>query len=159
MELTEKIAALLDEKYRTDEAFADSFTVEIELKPGNRLYVFVDSDSPMTFEKCQRLSRHLESHLDENRWLSDKYVLEVSSPGVGRPLKFVRQFVKNIGRTVEVQLTDKTSRIGKLVAADDSKITLEIEIVEIEGKKKVKKQVEQDLAFSEIEKTIVKIVF
>jgi ribosome maturation factor RimP len=159
MDLQEKIAALLEEKYASDEVFADTFTVEIELKPGNRLNVFIDSDSPMTFEKCQKLSRHLESHLDQNLWLTEKYTLEVSSPGVGRPLKFVRQYVKNIGRTVEVQLLDKSLRTGKLTAADDEKITLESEVVEKEGNKKVKKQVQEELPFSKIEKTVVKIVF
>jgi hypothetical protein len=45
MELTERIAQLLEEKYATDEAFADCFTVDVELKPGQKLYVFADSDS------------------------------------------------------------------------------------------------------------------
>jgi len=85
MEITERIAQLLEEKYSTDEAFADCFNVEIELKPGQKLYVFADSDTGMTFEKCQKLSRFLESHLDTNGWLGDKYLLEVSSPGIGRP--------------------------------------------------------------------------
>jgi ribosome maturation factor RimP len=55
MELTERIAQLLEEKYREDEFFNDCFTVAIELKPTQRLHVFADSDTGMTFEKCQKL--------------------------------------------------------------------------------------------------------
>ena len=136
MEITERIAQLLEEKYATDEAFADCFTVDIELKPGQKLYVFADSDSGMTFEKCQKLSRFLESHLDTNGWLGDHYLLEVSSPGIGRPFKFLRQYRNNLSRTVEVTLKDKTRQIGLLKAADDTQIVLLQKVVERVDKNK-----------------------
>ncbi len=159
MEITERIAQLLEEKYTTDEAFADCFTVEIELKPGQKLYVFADSDSGMTFDKCQKLSRHLESHLDTNGWLGDKYLLEVSSPGIGRPFKFLRQYQNNLGRTVEVTLKDKTRQTGLLKDANETQVIISQQVVEREGNKK--KQVEKELAipFEQIEKTVVKLVF
>jgi ribosome maturation factor RimP len=159
MELTERIAHLLEEKYTTDEAFADCFTVEIALKPGNKLYVFADSDSGLTFEKCQRLSRYLESFLDENGWLGEKYLLEVSSPGIGRPFVFVRQYKNNIGRNLEVVLKDKTRHTGVLSAADDEKMTLSFETVEKEGKKKIKTQVNLPIPYDQIEKAVVKLAF
>ncbi len=101
MEITERITRLLEEKYSTDEVFADCFTVSVEMKPGQKLYVFADSDSGMTFEKCQKLSRYLESHIDSNGWLGEKYLLEVSSPGIGRPFQFLRQYNNN-SRTLAV---------------------------------------------------------
>lgn len=159
MELTERIAQLLDEKYRDDAEFADCFNVEIVLKPGNQLFVFADSDSGMTFEKCQKLSRFLESHLDTNLWLTDKYILEVSSPGIGRPLKFVRQYIKNVGRTVAVTLLDKTQQVGTLKSADDDKILLEREVVELDGKKKKKVMAQVEIPMAQIEKTIVQLAF
>lgn len=159
MELTERIARLLEEKYATDEAFADCFTVEIELKPGQRLYVFADSDSGMSFEKCQKISRYLESHLDANGWLGEKYVLEVSSPGIGRPFKFLRQYRNNLGRSVEVTLTDKTRQTGFLKAADETQIILVQKITEREGKKKKETKLETAIPFGQIEKTIVKLNF
>lgn len=158
MELTERIAQLLTDKYATDEMFADCFTVEIELKPGNNLNVFADSDSGMTFEKCQKLSRFLEHLIDENGWLGEKYVLEVSSPGITRPLKFTRQYIKNVGRNFEVTLTDKTVVAGLLKSADDDKIVVTFEVVEKDGKKKIKKQVESEIPYSNIEKAVVKIL-
>lgn len=159
MELTERITHLLDEKFQTDEVFADCFTVEIELKPGNKLYVFADSDSGMTFEKCQKLSRYLESHLDANGWLGEKYVLEVSSPGVGRPLKFPRQYAKNVGRNLQVTRTDATEAEGLLSAADEQQIVLTQTVIEREGKKKKEVVLETVIPYADIAKAIVKIVF
>jgi ribosome maturation factor RimP len=159
MELTERIAALLNEKFSTEEDFSDCFIVDIELKSGKNLYVFADSDSGMTFEKCRRLSRFLEEHIETNGWLGEKYLLEVSSPGVGRPLKFLRQYQRNLGRTVEITLRDKSQQSGILKSADEQQVVLEQQITEKEGKKNVKKQVETSVPFDQIDKTIVKIVF
>jgi len=159
MEVTERITNLLEEKYATDEAFADCFTVDVELKPGQKLYVFADSDSGMTFEKCQKLSRYLESHLDTNAWLGDKYLLEVSSPGIGRPFKFLRQYRNNIGRNVEVTLKDKTRQTGLLKAADETQIVLLQKVIEKGGNKKKEVEVETAVPFAQIEKSIVKLAF
>ncbi len=159
MEVNERIAQLLEEKYAADEAFADCFTVEIELKAGQKLYVFADSDSGMTFEKCQKLSRYLEEHLDTNGWLGEQYLLEVSSPGVTRPLQFARQYPRNIGRTLEVTLKDKTALTGLLTAADEQQIVLSREVVEMDGKKKKKVQVETPVLLENIDKAMVKLAF
>ncbi len=159
MDVTERITQLLTEKYTTDEAFADCFTVAVELKPGQKLFVFADSDSGMTFEKCQKLSRYLEQFLDANDWLGTTYLLEVSSPGISRPLQFTRQYPRNIGRTLEVTLRDKTVQTGMLKAADEVQIVLEQEVIQLEGKKKKKVQIETPILFEQIEKAIVKISF
>jgi len=160
MELTERISLLLEEKYATDELFADCFTVEIELKPNQRLYVFVDSDSGFTFERCQKLSRYLESHLDTNGWLGEKYLLEVSSPGIERFLKFPRQYHKNIGRTLLVTLLDKTQHSGTIKSADDVQVVLENTIIERDEKKKKKEVVvETPIPYPQIEKAVIKLGF
>ena len=159
MELTERIAQLLEEKFTTDTAFSDCFTVDIELKPGNRLAVFLDSDSGMTFEKCQKVSRHLESHLDANAWLGPKYVLEVSSPGIGRPLKFLRQYRNNIGRQAAITLKDGSTEKGKLQTVDENQVVLLQQVTEKQGKKKVQVDVEKPIAFDQIEKAVIKAAF
>ena len=159
MELTERITRLLEEKYTTDEVFADCFTVDIELKPGQKLYVFADSDSGMTFEKCKKISRYLESHLDTNGWLGEKYLLEVSSPGIDRPLKFPRQYTRNIGRTLAVTTTDKIQHLGTLQSADDQQIILTATVIEKIEKKKVERIIETPIAYENIEKAIVKLAF
>jgi len=159
MELTERIAQLLEEKYAADESLADCFTVDIELRPGNKLYVFVDSDSGINFDKCKKLSRHLESHIDTHGWLGTKYVLEVSSPGIGRPLRFLRQYHKNIGRTVVVTLPDDTRERGILKAADETQVVIEQTVVEKEGKKKKEVLVQRAIPFDQIKSTVVKAAF
>ncbi len=159
MEVTEKIAQLLTEKYTTDEVFADCFTVDIELKPGQKLYVFADSDSGMTFGKCQKLSRYLESLLDVNQWLGITYLIEVSSPGIDRPLKFPRQYSRNIGRTLAVTTIDKVQHLGTLQSVDDQQIVLTATVTEKIDKKKVERIIETPIAFENIEKAIVKLAF
>ena len=96
-----KIEALLVEKFN-DPDFDDCFVVDIIISKGNRIGVFVDCDSGMTFRKCQMLSRYLEGFIDEEKWFGEKYVLEVSSPGIDRPLKFARQYRNNIGRKFQL---------------------------------------------------------
>jgi len=76
-----KVRKLLTEKF-AEEEFADCFLVATELSKKNKLEIFVDSDSGMTFDKCRKLSRYLEEFIDEEQWLGQKYTLEVSSPGM-----------------------------------------------------------------------------
>ena len=159
MDTTARIAQILEEKYASDEAFQDCFTVEIELHPGNKLYVFADSDSGLTFEKCQKLSRYLESFLDTELWLGDKYLLEVSSPGIGRPLKFPRQYKSNVGRTLAVTMKDKTLMTGLLKSATDEQFVLENKVIEREGNKKKEVVLETPVLYENIEKAIVKLAF
>lgn len=158
MEVPDRIAQLLDAKYAADEAFADCFTVEIELRAGPKLNVFIDSDSGFSFEKCHKISRYLESYLDAEGWLGEKYVLEVSSPGLNRPLKFQRQYRNNIGRQLAVTLTDGSQRTGTLTAADHNQITLHETVREKEGKKNKDVDVETMIPYEQIQKAVVKPV-
>ena len=159
MDLTEKINTLLEHYFLTDPLFEDCFVIEVELKAKNKLEVFLDADTGISLAKCQKISRFIEAHLDENGWLGEKYTLEVSSPGLSRPLKVVRQYQKNIGRILEVKLKDDTQVSGILKEANETSFGLEIERVEREGKKK--KKIVEILPFSyeNIEKALVKPVF
>lgn len=156
----EKIRDLLLEKYK-EEGFEDCFTVEIKYNTANKkLQVFVDSDSGMTFAKCQQLSRYLESFIDGEDWLGEKYVLEVSSPGVDRPLTLPRQYRKNIGRRMEIDTkADDKKKKGILTRADEQGICLSFEQTRKQGKKKIKEQVELEIPYEQITKAIVKISF
>lgn len=159
MDIIARLEGLLEEKYAEDEAYADCFTVEIEIKPINRLYVFVDSDSGMTFEKCKGISRLLEGHLDANQWLGERYVLEVSSPGLSRPLKFPRQYLRNLGRTLAVELSNQTKVVGTLVKADDQQIVVSVKGVERDGKKKKEVVTEIPVRYEDISRALVKPAF
>jgi ribosome maturation factor RimP len=155
----ERISDLLEEKFQ-EEGFTDCFLVDMNLNTaGNKLEVFIDSDSGITFEKCQSVSRHLETYLDEEKPLGEKYTLEVSSPGVDRPLKLPRQYHKNIGRKVEVTPKEGKPQTGTLVEVTDFAITIEEKVKIREGKKTRRELVQTLIPFEDIEKTIVKITF
>ena len=160
MTLEERIAQLLEEKYAGDEMFQDCYTVEIDLKPGNQLFIYADADSGLSLEKCQKLSRYVEHQLDENGWLGESYGLEVGSPGIDRPLKFPRQYKKNAGRTLVVTLKDKTSRSGVISDADDQQVVLENTVVERDEKNKKKEVVvATPIPYEQIEKAVVHLGF
>lgn len=156
--IEQQIESLLATKFEEEE-FQDCFLIEVNHHPSNKLDVFIDSDSGVTFEKCQKISRYLEAILDEQGWIGEKYVLEVSSPGISRPLRLWRQYKKNTGRTLEVTLKDGTKKEGLLSEVQEDLILLEETVIELEGKKKIKKQVLTPVAFDNIKKTIVKISF
>lgn len=158
--IEEKTRDLLEKKYEEAD-YQDCFTVEVKYNTANKkLQVFVDSDSGMTFRKCQRISRYLESFIDEENWLGEKYTLEVSSPGVDRPLLLPRQYRKNLGRRLEVDIKEeKKTQKGELIKADDEKIILAFQKTRKQGKKKIKEDVELEIPYDQIEKAIVKISF
>ena len=118
------IKDLLTDKFLKNE-FDDCFLIDIEFnKSRNKLEVFIDSDTGFGFDKCKKISRYLENYLDQNEELGENYVLEVSSPGLNRPLKMKRQYVKNIGRNARVNLKDGKRLEGKISDVTNNEIIL-----------------------------------
>ena len=157
MPIKEQITSLVEEIIKEEE-FNDCFLVEV-VHNNSKLEVFVDSDSYINFEKCRKISRHLEKHIDENGWLGEKYILEVSSPGVTRPLVFPRQYVKNVGRKLEIKPKEGNKETGTLVKVTADHVYLEEKVRVKEGKKKVNKVLTHEFPFENIEKAVVKISF
>lgn len=156
--IEEKIAFLLQTLWDEPE-FADCFLLEAKLHANNKLEVFLDSDTGITFDKCQKVSRFIEQHIDENGWLGEKYTLEVSSPGVSRPLQLARQYPKHIGRKLEVTLKNGDVKSGKLQEVTDNAFTIEEEVKVKEGKKNRRELVQTVVSFDEVKKAIVKVSF
>jgi len=105
---------------------SDKFLVEVLVKPGERIHVFIDGDSGIAVADCSRLSRYLETKLDREQ---EDFELTVSSHGADQPLRFPRQYRKNAGRSLKVTLKDGAQLTGLLLGADDHKITLKPETV------------------------------
>jgi len=150
----DRIQGLIEEKIEG----TDIFIVEINIKPGNKIEVFIDRDSGLALEDCLMVSRQIEGNLDRE---VEDFALDVSSPGVGRPLKLKRQYFKNIGRNVEIKLTDGTKLEGLMNAADEEKVVVHTRTKEeVEGKKG-KKWVERDIEvpFDTISETKIVISF
>lgn len=153
-----KIYDLLEEKF-AEEDFTDCFLIELKLHANNKLEIFIDSDTGITFDRCRQISRYLEAYLDESGWLGERYTLEVSSPGVSRPLQLPRQYPKHIGRKLKVKLKDGSELEGTLTAVGEDQISLERKVVEKQGKRKKHLKVTTDILFENIEGSLVQISF
>lgn len=102
----------------------DTFIVEVRVLPGNRIFVRLDKASgAISVNDCAEMSRHIESNLDRD---AEDFSLEVSSAGLDEPFRVKRQYIKNIGKKIDVLMTDGIRKEGKLVLADENKIGLEI---------------------------------
>lgn len=156
--IEQKIEDLVSAKF-AEEDFAECFLVEIKLHANNSLRVYIDSDSGLVVDQCRRISRYLESYLDEKLWLGEKYTLEVSSPGIDRPLRLKRQYQKNIGRTLLLETKEDLKREGVLVEVEEDGIFIEELIITKEKKKRKKEIVKSKILFDSIEKAKVKISF
>ena len=164
MQLEERVRRKFEEPDWTD-----CFLIELTISPLKAVEVIIDADEGVNFDQCRRLSRIIENWLDGvdeehpqgtgTGILGDDYTLEVSSPGLSRPLKFARQYPKNVGRTLEVLDTDGSKIEGVLTAVDTEKITLEWEDIRKEGKKKIKEMVTKELPFSKIKRAMVMVKF
>jgi ribosome maturation factor RimP len=138
------------------EGNSDCFLVEVRIKPTNNIRIALDADAGISIEKCVAYNRKLYKLLEESGMYPDgNFSLEVSSPGLDEPLKMHRQYIKNIGRAVEVFLNDGTSIAGKMIAAND----IEIVVEETKGKNKKKEVVEHHFPFENIKSTKIQIVF
>lgn len=103
------------------------------VKEGGSWYLraYIDKENGITVDDCVLVSRALSDLLDQNDFISDSYILEVSSPGLGRQLKKDKHFERSIGEEVEVKLykalNKKKEYAGLLKAFDAVNITLEFE--------------------------------
>ncbi|CAL1521192.1 ribosome maturation factor [Chitinophaga sp. MM2321] len=132
----------------------DNFLVDIRIKPTNNIKLFLDGDKGVPVEKLVSFNRKLYPLLEAAELFPDNdFSLEVSSPGLDEPLKLHRQYLKNIGRKVEVTLLDGTVKEGTLLVVTEEMINIE----EVIGKKKEK--ISTDLKLNEIKHTKVCIVF
>ena len=68
------------------------------------LRAYIDKEGGFTVDDCEMVSRRLSDWLDKEDFIDDSYILEVSSPGLGRQLKKEKDFVRSIGKEVEIKL-------------------------------------------------------
>lgn len=106
----------------------DCFLVSHKVTPTNNYKFYLDADSGFSLEKSIRINRQMRKRIEEaGLYPEGDYSLEVSSPGIGAPLKLIRQYRNNIGRLLEVTLNDEHQTVheARLTAVDDEHITLE----------------------------------
>ncbi|MEY4331152.1 MAG: ribosome assembly cofactor RimP [Bacteroidota bacterium] len=137
---------------------SDLFIVDIQVNPGNAIEVLVDKDSGLTIDDCKKVSRAVEGSLDRE---VEDFSLEVSSPGVGKPLLVKRQYFKNVGRNVAIKTIDGKKIEGQMTLANEEHIQVDFREKEIVPGKKTKQWVEKQvvLPYAEIKETKITISF
>ena len=108
--------------------------VDVEyVKEGGTWYLraYIDKPDGITVDDCEIISRALSEALDENDFIDEAYILEVSSPGLGRPLKKEKDFARSLGEEVEVHtyraIDKQKAFFGILNAYTKDSITIELE--------------------------------
>jgi ribosome maturation factor RimP len=107
--------------------------IDLEYKEGRTrslLRIYIDKESGVTLSECESVSRQLSAILDVKDLLNNPYVLEVSSPGLDRPLRTDRDYKRALGRTLKVNLLSdvegKSEQLtGKLLEVTDDAILIE----------------------------------
>lgn len=121
-----------------------------------KITIMADGDNGITIEQCASISRRLAKRLEEFYGEDASFVLEVTSPGVDFPLTSRRQFERNVGRKLKLQLKNGTEKIGTLEEVTENGIML---AEEQKVKTKITTLPAAEVTFDEIEKTNIVISF
>ncbi len=150
----EQIYNIIAEKIEED----NCFLVDLKVSTGNKIIVQIDNIEGITIDYCIQISRLIEGSLDREE---EDFELEVSTPGLGQPLKVYQQYVKNIDREVEVIPLNTAPLKGKLTEVSESGFTIEEEKkVKVEGKKKKElKTFSHNYKFDEVKSVKIIISF
>ena len=108
--------------------------VDVEyVKEGSSWYLraYIDKPGGININDCETVSRRLSDILDEKDFIDDAYIMEVSSPGLGRPLKKEKDFKRSLGMEVDIRtyrMIDRQKEFtGILTAYDEKTVTIELE--------------------------------
>lgn len=108
--------------------------VDVEyVKEGSDYYLraYIDKEGGITVDDCELVARRMNDILDREDFIPDAYIFEVSSPGLGRPLKKEKDYVRNMGKDIEIRTYKAINKskefYGKLKSYDDSTVTIEDE--------------------------------
>ncbi|WP_040279227.1 ribosome assembly cofactor RimP [Psychroserpens damuponensis] len=136
----------------------DLFLISFDVLPDNSIKIIIDGDNGVVVDDCIFVSRAIEHSLDREE---QDFSLEVLSAGATEPLVSVRQYKKNIGRTLSVKTKDNETIEGVLAQVDELKILLEWKTREPKpvGKGKITVKKEAEIAYDAISKAQVVIKF
>ncbi len=111
----------------------DAYLIQVQTR-GERgetvVQVLADTAAGITIDECARISRELAHAIDEEGLFTDRYRLEVSSPGLDKPLRVLRQYEKNIGRLFRVRTVsspDQQHQTMTLTAVDGAVLRFQLE--------------------------------
>lgn len=110
----------------------DAFLIEMKHlrdKGFDKYLFFIDKENNLTIEDCSTISRLIEKTLIDEKLISENDQIEVSSPGIDKPLKLLRQFPKHINKKFSITYTEdeiKKSQEMKLIAVNGDTLTFEL---------------------------------
>lgn len=133
------------------------FLLSLDFLPGGKISVVIDGDAGVPLNECIRISRAVEGNLDREE---EDFSLEVSSPDIAKPLQKLRQYKKNIGRTLKVKTAESKTE-GKLVEVSEDAIVLQWSAREPKpiGKGKVTVEKTATIPYDKIIEAKVKLIF
>ena len=113
--------------------------VDVEyVKEGGTWYLraYIDKEGGITVNDCEAVAREMNELLDAEDFISESYIFEVSSPGLGRPLKKEKDYIRNMGKEVEIRTYRAINRskefYGILKEYDKDSVTIVDENEEIQ---------------------------
>lgn len=110
------------------------FLVELNISKDNVIEILIDAMEGVNIQTCIDVSREIEAAMNRDE---EDFELTVASAGIGYPFRVEEQYRKNIGNTVEVQLTDNRKLTGTLTAFDAAEVRISYEEKkQVEGSKK-----------------------
>jgi ribosome maturation factor RimP len=118
-----------------DEQGLEVFDIELLGRGKLLLRVFIDKKGGVTLDDCERFSKNLGAILDVEDLFPGPYTLEISSPGLNRPLKGIKDFEKNIGKLIRIVTVEKIENqsffIGRIIKVDSDFVYLSVNKREI----------------------------
>lgn len=112
--------------------------VDVEyVKEGGTWYLraYIDKEGGITVNDCELVAREMNEILDKEDYIEDSYIFEVSSPGLGRPLKKEKDYARSMGKELEIRtyraIDKKKEFYGILTDYDEKKVTIQTEEGEI----------------------------
>jgi ribosome maturation factor RimP len=136
----------------------DLYLIDFKISASDAITVILDGDDGVTLQDCLGASRAIENNMDREE---HDFSLQVMSAGLSEPLVSERQFRKNIGRELEILLTDSTNIEGELTKVESDVITLVLKYRKPKevGKGKVDVVEEREIPYASIKKALVAIKF
>lgn len=135
-----------------------AFLVDLKIGSDSRIHLLADHKDGLTLEMLTGISRHIEHNLDREE---EDFALEVSSPGVGEPLKVREQYEKNVGRPVKVVTLNGEVHKGNFEHFENDELTLtwKERVPKPVGKGKVTVKKEMQIPLQDIKETSIEIRF
>lgn len=155
MEIRRELEKIVLDNLDNDSLFLVDVGISANKGP-KKVKVLIDGDEGLNIDHCAQVSRRMAEAIEKKELIKDAFTLEVSSPGLDYPLKFKRQYLKNIGRKLKVLLNNDIEKKGELIKVGSDSIIVK---AEQKGKNRKIECVETEIYFSDIKKTNVLISF